>query len=562
MGTKRRRFGYADDVGILNIGKTLEETAADATRELRELIEWGADNTIEFDPAKTEVVHFSRKRNADNPPVWHSTHEKTAESSMRWLGILLDRRLRFKDHVTHWAKKASRVANHIRGLCNTTRGLPVESTRKAVVACVLPILTHGLEAWYPGLAKTNKDESKSSCRVKQQLRQMDSVLRTAMRAVLPVWKTHPSHILHFESQIPPAEILAESIRRRHGFRLGRVDKNHPLVGRLPVQARKDATRLQRCYQLVPTFARPAISKPSFAKPPRRGDKEEEAKFFRDWLRERDETRDLVVYSDGSQIEEQGATRTGWGYTIRKGGTTQEVYRGKGRLLHAEVEDAEVYGALMGLAAARAIGRDKRLYVCLDNTSVVDGLNGTPPESSRSIFIRFKDLAGAHGPGVTVKWIPGHKDIEGNEGSCRQAREGRCHAGLGSHKRTNGCMGQAVYQRAEKDEPRYRGVKSHAVVSKHLALFKRKTLHRLLAARSGHGDFAQYYERFQHADSNNYCSCGERKTPQHIFCGRLRKHRLLPTRTPRTAFSTFLGEESVEWARFVEKTNFYTRICPR
>ncbi|KAH8159466.1 hypothetical protein CIB48_g8776 [Xylaria polymorpha] len=46
-----------------------------------------------------------------------------------------------------------------------------------------------------------------------------------MRAVLPVWKTHSGHNLHFESQIPPAKILAKSIRQQHGFRLDRVDKN-------------------------------------------------------------------------------------------------------------------------------------------------------------------------------------------------------------------------------------------------------------------------------------------------------------------------------------------------
>ncbi|KAH6653475.1 hypothetical protein BKA67DRAFT_625526 [Truncatella angustata] len=57
----------------------------------------------------------------------------------------LDRKLTFRDHVKHWTGKASRVANHIRSLCNTVRGLPVASTRKAVTSCVIPVLTHGLD---------------------------------------------------------------------------------------------------------------------------------------------------------------------------------------------------------------------------------------------------------------------------------------------------------------------------------------------------------------------------------------------------------------------------------
>ena len=65
------------------------------------------------------------------------------------------------------------------------------------------------------------------------------------------------------------------------------------------------------------------------------------------------------------------------------------------------------------------------------------------------------------------------------------------------------------------------------------------------------------------DSNNHCSCGERKTPQHIFfCRRLRGHRLLPRNAPRVAYTQFLGEESRKWARFVEDSKFFTNICPR
>ncbi|KAH8193491.1 hypothetical protein TruAng_012343 [Truncatella angustata] len=72
LGTRRRRFGYADDIGILNVVTTLQETAAEATEQLKELIDWGQDNGVEFDPAKTEIMHFSRKRDTNNP-IYSST---------------------------------------------------------------------------------------------------------------------------------------------------------------------------------------------------------------------------------------------------------------------------------------------------------------------------------------------------------------------------------------------------------------------------------------------------------------------------------------------------------
>ena len=39
---------------------------------------------------------------------------------------------------------------------------------------------------------------------------------------------------------------------------------------------------------------------------------------------------------------------------------------------------------------------------------------------------------------------------------------------------------------------------------------------LLAARSRHGDFAEYHECFNHENALLTCSCGQHKTPQHFF----------------------------------------------
>jgi len=51
---------------------------------------------------------------------------------------------------------------------------------------------------------------------------------------------------------------------------------------------------------------------------------------------------------------------------------------------------------------------------------------------------------------------------------------------------------------------------------HELFFPRATLGRLLAAWSGHGDFAQYHERFGHEDAKFECLCGRPKTPHHFY----------------------------------------------
>ncbi|KAK3934182.1 hypothetical protein QBC46DRAFT_347906 [Diplogelasinospora grovesii] len=59
-------------------------------------------------------------------------------------------------------------------------------------------------------------------------------------------------------------------------------------------------------------------------------------------------------------------------------------------------------------------------------SVIQGLIGLPPASSQATFIDFQNTATrlrGSGPEVTVRWVPGHEDIPGNEAANRLAKLG-------------------------------------------------------------------------------------------------------------------------------------------
>ena len=93
---------------------------------------------------------------------------------------------------------------------------------------------------------------------------------------------------------------------------------------------------------------------------------------------------------------------------------------------------------------------------------------------------------------------------------------------------------------------------------------RTTLHRLLAARSGHGDFADYHERFEHEDAVLECSCGKRKAPEHfLLCDKVRaRDRPRLAGSCRDKIRTLLAGPPKKFANFIEKIDFYGKICPR
>jgi hypothetical protein len=94
---------------------------------------------------------------------------------------------------------------------------------------------------------------------------------------------------------------------------------------------------------------------------------------------------------------------------------------------------------------------------------------------------------------------------------------------------------------------------------------RLLLGHILAARSGHGDFADFHERFQHEDAYLHCRCGARKSPIHFFFCRIAKRRAPRPPGPPSEVIPFLlgtGKGAARLAAYLTETRFFEDICPR
>jgi len=608
------RFGYADDCMLYRAG-TLETNTEDIGADLRRIIAWGNDNKVFFAPEKFELLHFTRKRNRGNPacrvndtltiqPV--ATGSSGQEPALRWLGVWFDRKHNYHRHVAERAAKASRVAHHLRSIANTKNGPSAAAIRKAVTTCVLPSVLYGTEAWYGGRQKAptqwRNRQGLVSARQGGHIAVVARVLNTAIRGVLPAFRTSPISAMYRDAGLPPAEVALEDAKIRLALRLQTVDTQHPLVTRIQ-GARKTGrrkglpknpkTKLQLLSTLIPATTRPTLRVPHFTpgsqKDPTGGmDKQRAAAAFKAWWRQIP-TDTVTVFSDGSEQTENGQRQVGYGYAVYQG--HEQILTGCGAINPvSHVFDAEAIGAWKALEAtlAHPTLSHCQIWQCIDSTSVIWCLRGDAAPSSQWAFHRTQDATHGSGPPILTKWSPGHTGIRGNEAADALANQGARMTppteGPEARPSISGIRSQAKDQ---KDAARTSWWDTHhATLSSSYRRWDleyktkappelslpRPTLHHLIALRTAHGDFAWYHRKFQHDTAQLDCSCGRPKTPTHLVLCRKTRTRFRHWPERPSAAPSCTGEavsyikqlirKPPAFAAFLEATEFFTRICTR
>jgi hypothetical protein len=140
---------------------------------------------------------------------------------------------------------------------------------------------------------------------------------------------------------------------------------------------------------------------------------------------------------------------------------------------------------------------------------------------------FHTLAGT-AAGVHVSWCPGHMEVLGNEradalahlgasGELDPECVGPTASGIKSRLRTAISSAQSSWWGRAKRSSRYDAWSlDYKVAVRPEHGFPRALLHRYLAMRHGHGEFAAYHHRFNHEDAKLICvRCSQETSPSHL-----------------------------------------------
>lgn len=109
-------------------------------------------------PQKTEAVLFHGRTKPNRPvKIMVEGETITATDCMKYLGIMLDSRLNFREHFKY-VTKTTKVVRALSRLMPNLRG-PGEHKRRLYANVVMSILTYGAPVWSDALGTSKKGSS-------------------------------------------------------------------------------------------------------------------------------------------------------------------------------------------------------------------------------------------------------------------------------------------------------------------------------------------------------------------------------------------------------------------
>jgi hypothetical protein len=189
--------GFSDDLNLLATGKTVEPTRRILETAWLVCQRWAEKRGADFNPLKTELMHFTRKRAAIEQRVHIAGVDVKPKPVCRFLGVWLDRKLRWSGHLEHMQKKLQTQQFALIRLAASTWGCNLARAREVYTKVIRSALAYGAATYYTPIGNDKPTFITSSLRATRA---------KYLRIVAGAYRATPIRHLETETHVPPIDI--------------------------------------------------------------------------------------------------------------------------------------------------------------------------------------------------------------------------------------------------------------------------------------------------------------------------------------------------------------------
>jgi hypothetical protein len=150
-------IAFADDLILATRGRTVTEAENTGNIDLTKIAAWARDNKIHFNEQKSKTILISRRKRKERKDVmiYLNSRPLTQVQSLKHLSIILDKKLKFKDHINYITDKCSRLIFALSKSAKLNWGLGHEALKTIYTGAILPLLQYGAPIWIKALEKAS-----------------------------------------------------------------------------------------------------------------------------------------------------------------------------------------------------------------------------------------------------------------------------------------------------------------------------------------------------------------------------------------------------------------------
>lgn len=146
---------FADDVAVIAVAHNAELVERLVNPVLIQIVEWMTENGLQLAPDKSECVVLTKKHAFLNPDLFIQRCLVPVKGFISYLGVQLDTRLSFGQHVARAAEGARKAAAALSRLMPNVGGQR-QSKRKLLMSVVSSRLLYGAQVWVDSVQQVQR----------------------------------------------------------------------------------------------------------------------------------------------------------------------------------------------------------------------------------------------------------------------------------------------------------------------------------------------------------------------------------------------------------------------
>ena len=386
--------------------------------------EWSADHNSRFETSKFSLVDFTLSKSKPHPPMTICGNIITPAPSHKFLGVVVDQELRWKEHAAYALAKGTGYAALLRCLSRTAHGIPTRLICQLYHAIAVPKMLYAASVWIKPLFS---GDSNTPLRGSQGVtRKMTQAQRMAALVITGAMKTSPTDSLEIHANLLPMPLLLQHLLHNAALHLASRLQSHPLhalvkrVAKHNVKCHKTALHhlfhslrinLEKIETISPHPIHPTSPTPFVTDIA--NSKEEAIVDFQNC------TSRTMIFTDGSShnslVGAAAALFINHNHIVT-------LRHHVGKATEHTVFEAEAVGLLLAahlLTQRREVSFPATIYA--DNQAAIQSSSHPMAKPGHYLLIHFRKLMkrlqnkkNVAREALSLNWIAGHTDILGNE----------------------------------------------------------------------------------------------------------------------------------------------------